>query len=157
MAGNHFIVPKIPTSGVATVRLGAGNAANQRMTDKDEGKLVKLAGDSQYDLVAVGNAIEKVVLAVEAATSNGWSVGSVVAKDYMYVQAEGAQADGLGSIAVGDYVVAGTPVALGTVQTGYPKVRKATSQTPVYPYAWRVVSLAGGNGSVGTTLVIEKV
>jgi hypothetical protein len=157
MAGNHFIVPQIPIARVTPVRLGAGNAANQRFNFNDQGKIVKLVGESQYDLCAVGNPIEKFVVGVEVATSNGWSIGGVVGHEMQFVTADGAQADGLGNIAVGDYVVTGTPVALNAAMTGYARVRKATSQTPVYPYAWRVVSLAGNNGAPGTIMVIEKV
>lgn len=157
MAGSHYIVPQLPMPRVTPVRLGAGNAANQRFNQNDVGKIVKLAGESQYDLAAVGNPIEKVVVAVEAATSNGWSIGGVAGDEMMFATADGAQADGTGTIAVGDYVVTGTPVALNTAMAGYPRVRKATSQTPAYPYAWRVVSLGTGAGVSGTTIVIEKV
>lgn len=157
MAGNHFIVPQIPISRVTPVRLGAGNAANQRFNYNDSGKIVKLIGDSQYDLAAVGNPIEKFVVHVEPATSNGYAIGGITGDEYKFVTADGAQADGTGTIAVGDYVVTGTPVALNAAQSGYPRVRKATSQTPVYPYAWRVVSLQGNGGVAGTVMVIEKV
>lgn len=157
MAGKHYIVPQLPMPEVTTVRLGAGNAANQRFNQNDVGKIVKLAGESQYNLSAVGDPIEAVVVGVEAATSDGWSIGGVAGDKKLFVTADGAQADGSGTIAVGDYVVTGTPVALNTAMPGFPKVRKATSQTPVYPFAWRVVSLGTGAGVSGTTMVIEKV
>jgi hypothetical protein len=70
---------------------------------------------------------------------------------------DGSQAAGTGAIAIGDYVVAGAVVAKGTGLSGYPKVRKATSQTPG-PFAWRVVSLGtAGTGAVGTVGVIERI
>ena len=47
------------------VRLGAGNAAGDRYSDVDQGKLVKLVAESRYDLCAAGDAIEGVVVAVE--------------------------------------------------------------------------------------------
>ena len=160
MAANHFIIPSVPLERVTTVRLGAGNTANDRFTDIEAGKLVKLAGESRFDLAAVGNPIEAFLVSTETGTSGGFSIGSVVSKGKVFVTADGLQATpGTGAIAVGDYVVTGTPVAKGTAMSGFAKVCKATSQTPVYPFAWRVVSLgqAAGTGAVGTTIVIEQV
>lgn len=158
MAANHFIVPSIATREVTAVRLGAGNAANQRFTDVEAGKIVKLAGESRYDLAAVGNPIEGFIVAVEAATSNGFSVGGVVAEGKVFATADGLQGTpGTGTIAVGDYVVTGTVVAKDTAMPGYPKVCKATAQTLTF-FMWRVVSLGQvGTGAVGTTIVIERV
>jgi hypothetical protein len=160
MAKNHFIVPTLPLGTVTVARLGAGNAVGDRYSDVDVGKFVKLAGESRYDLTAVGNPIEGVVVAVETATSNGYSVGSVLTDDdsRIFATADGLQATpGTGVIAVGDYVVTGTVVAKGTAMSGYPKVCKATSQT-FGAFAWRVVSLGQvGTGAAGTTIVIERV
>jgi hypothetical protein len=157
MAANHFIVPTLPLGKTTAVRLGAGNAVGDRYSDVDEGKIVKLVGESRYDLTAVGNAIEALVVSVESATSNGYSIGSVVGSGKVFATADGLQATpGVGSIAVGDYVVAGSVTAKGTALTAYPKVCKATSQT-FGAFAWRVVSLGQvGTGAVGTTIVIEK-
>ena len=160
MAANHFIVPSVPLERVTTVRLGAGNTANDRFTDIEAGKIVKLTGESRYDLAVAGNPIEAFLVSTEAATSGGYSIGSVVSKGKVFVTADGLQATpGTGAIAVGDYVVTGTVIAKGTAMAGFAKVCKATSQTPVYPFAWRVVSLgqAAGTGAVGTTIVIEQV
>lgn len=132
MASNHFIVPQAPMERVTAVRLGAGNASNQRLKDLDAGKLVKLAGESQYDLCAAGDYIDGVITAVESATSNGWSVGGIVQEGKVFATADGLQATaGTGSIAIGDYVVAGTAVALNSAMSGYPKVCKATYQPGV--------------------------
>lgn len=158
MAANHFIVPSIATREVTAVRLGAGNAANQRFTDVEAGKIVKLAGESRFDLAVAGNPIEGFIVAVEAATSNGFSVGGVVSEGKVFATADGLQATpGTGAIAVGDYVVTGTVVAKDTAMAGYPKVTKATAQTLTF-FMWRVVSLGTvGTGAVGTTIVIERV
>lgn len=140
-----------------TARIGAGTGAGNNVDDKEVGKLVKLVGDSQYNLTAAGDQIEGVVVAMETATLDGYSIGSVARDGRIEVTFDGAQADGTGSLAVGDYVVAGTQVAKGTsLGNAGPKVRKATTQTGMY-HAWRVVSLGSGNGSVGTTGVIERV
>lgn len=161
MAGKHYIVPQIPVTRVTAVRLGAGNAANQRLkTGYDEGKLVKLAGTDRYDFCAVGDPIEGVITSVENATTDGYSIGGIKQDERFFAEAEGSQAAGTGAIAVGDYVVAGTVPALNTAQTGYPKVRKATDQAAAKaaPFAWRVVSLYKANtGAVGTDIVVERV
>lgn len=158
MAANHFIVPTLPLEEVTAVRLGAGNTANDRFSDLESGKAVKLAGESRYDLCAAGNAIEGFVVAVENATSNGYSVGGVVNEGKVFVTADGLQATpGTGVIAIGDLVVAGTITAKGTALVNYAKVCKATSQTYA-AHAWRVVSLGTvGTGAVGTTIVIQKI
>lgn len=162
MAANHFIVPTGATPAVTVARLGAGNTANDRYSDVDAGKLVKLVAESRYDLCAVGNPIEGVIIAVESATSGGYSVGGVAAGEAgetkIFATADGLQGTpGVGAIAVGDYVVAGTATAKGTALTAYPKVCKATAQTIAF-FMWRVVSLGQvGTGAVCTTIVIAKV
>ncbi|MBW4947946.1 hypothetical protein, partial [Klebsiella pneumoniae] len=102
-------------------------------------KIVKLIGADTYGLAAVGDAIEGIIVSVETATSNGFKVGGIISDDKAFVTADGLQATpGTGTIAVGDYVLTGTVSAVGTALTNYPKVVKATSQTPT-PFAWRVV------------------
>ena len=60
-----------------TARLGAGTSAGDRLTDAEIGKIVKLVGDSRYNLVAVGDAIEGFIAAVETYTADGYALGSV--------------------------------------------------------------------------------
>ena len=141
-----------------TVRLGAGTGAVNNVTSAEVGKPVKLVGESRYYLCAAGDQIEGVIVAVENATQDGYSIGSIFDEGYKGVVFDGLQATpGTGVIAVGDYVVAGTPVAKGTALSGDMKVCKATTQTGMY-HAWRVVSLGtAGTGAVGTTGVIERV
>ena len=159
MAAAHYIVPTLPMGRTTTARLGAGNTANDRFADVDAGKTVKLVGESRYGLTAAGDPIEGFVVDVSTATSGGYSIGTVVHDQKVFVTADGLQATpGTGAIAVGDYVVAGTATAKGTALAAFAKVCKATSQTPAYPFAWRVVSLGQvGTGAVGTTIVIERV
>lgn len=165
--------PLIPNTSVITSRLGAGNTANDRFDDKEIGKLVKASGDSAHDLCAVGDLFDGQLIGLEEATANGWTIGSVQRGGRIKVTADGSQAAGTGSLAVGDFVVAGTPVAKGTNlgTQAYPKVRKATIQPGVTEAsaasdvndqlamlfkAWKVVSLLGGNGAVGATVLIER-
>lgn len=158
---------------VYTARTGAGTGAANNWDDKEVGKLVKLVGDSRYDLCALGDAIEGRVEAMEAATQDAYSIGSIRVNGRMEVTFDGSQAAGTGALAVGDYVVVGTVVAKGTALTGPAKVRKATIQPGITEAAavadvndqlalamkaWRVVSLgSAGTGAVGTTGVIERV
>lgn len=151
----------------------ASGAANQ-LTKADVGKFVKLAGDSQYGLCAVGDKIEGVLTqADDIPPADGFNLGAVQNAPRTRVKClcDGSQAAGTGALAVGDFVVAGTPVARGTPLAGaFPKVRKATNQPGAVPadltaagdqvkvaaFGWRVVSL-GNAGAVGDTCIIEKV
>jgi hypothetical protein len=159
MARDHFILPVVPEEPPQAVRMGAGNLEANRWDGKEVGKFAKLAGESRYDLCAVGNPIEAVVWAVELAPQNGYSIGSVQKKGAINVTFDGLQATpGTGVVAIGDYVVAGTVTAKGTELPGYPKVCKATAAADALSFLWRVVSLgAAGTGAVGTTGVIERV
>ena len=141
-----------------TARLGAGTTENDRLSDADVGKIVKLVGDSRYNLVAAGDAIEGLIAAVESYTADGYSIGSVQVKDRKEVTFDGLQATaGTGVVAVGDYVVAGTPVAKGTALSAPVRACNATSQ-PVAPFMWRAVSLdSAGTPAAGTVGVIERV
>lgn len=182
MSKAHYLAPAIPQASAKAVRLGQTNA--KFLPGLDEGKFVKLTADSRYELCAAGNPIEGVVLSVDNATSAGYAVGSVYESGRMFALADGLEATpGTGTIAVGDYVVCGTPTALGTALSSFPKVCKATNQPGATVttadnvvgninaaiakvvsaqanamFAWRVVSLyTGGVGTVGATVVIERV
>jgi hypothetical protein len=162
------------------VRLGASRTVGGvpgtggSMTFLEESKFVKLVGESQYDLCASGDVIEGQIVSVEAATSDGWTIGGIKENKEIYATANGLQAtEGTGNLAVGDYVVAGTQDAKGVAMTtAYPKVLKATQQLGATPadlagaaaqmklsaHAWRVVSLGqAGTGAPGTTIVITRV
>lgn len=139
-----------------TARLGAGTGSANYVTDVEIGKLVKLVGDSQYNLCAAGDQIEGVITAVEAYTADDYSIGSVTPEGRKRVTLDGIQATpGTGVCAVGDFVVAGSVVAKGTALSGPVKVCKATTQTGMY-FAWRIVSLEG-TGAVGQIALIERV
>lgn len=144
---------------VVTARLGAGTGTANNLTDAEVGKFVKLAGESRYDLVAVGNEIEGRIVALEVATQDGFTLGSVQTEGRFNVTFDGLQATpGTGALAIGDYVVAGTPAAKGTALPliGSAKVCKATAAGNTLNFKWRVVSLgSAGTGAVGTAGLIE--
>ncbi len=160
MPRDHYIAPTVPDAATTAVRLGAGNAANQRLTYTEVGKPARLVGESRYDLCAVGTDIEGFITAVELAPQNGFSIGAVLYAPGTRVNVtfDGLQGTpGTGVIAIGDIVNAGTAVAKDTALTGYPKVCKATTPANVV-FKWRVVSLGtAGTGAVGTTGVIERI
>lgn len=161
MAKQHFFMVSGETPTVHPVRLGAGNTSNDRMTAVDEGKIIKLVGESRYDLAVVGDAIEGWIYGIEPGTSGGYTVGGRVHEKQMNVVFDGLQATpGVGAIAVGDFVLAGSITAKGTKLASYPKVCKATDQAGAMAkvYRWRVMSLGvTGTGAVGTNGVIERV
>lgn len=141
-----------------TARFGAGNAANQRFNDQDANKLVKMVGDSRYDICATGDQIEGRCNSVDTAIADGYSTGSLQKGPRFTVILDGAQADGTGNVAVMDYVVAGPQAALNVAQDK-PKVRKATDQAAAKasPFAWRVVAILTGTGAAGSVATIERV
>lgn len=141
-----------------TARLADGTGVANQLTDADVGKFVKLVGDSQYGLCAVGNEIEAIVETANEQVQDGFYIGSIRKGGRVTVTLDGLQATpGTGVIAVGDYVVASTPVARGTSLSGaYPKVCKATAAATAILFKWRVVALYG-TGAVGQTALIERV
>jgi hypothetical protein len=141
-----------------TARLGDSTTPKTSMlADADREKFVKLIGDSQYGLCAVGDEIEGVMNSVNVATQDGYAIGGVQNEGRVKVTFDGIQnTPGTGTIAVGDYVVAGTVVARGTALAGYPKVCKATAAGSALVFQWRVVVL-DGTSAVGQTGLIQFV
>lgn len=157
MARSHFIKPTAPVEISIAVRLGPASSA---YTDKEEGKIVKLAGESQYNLAVAGDEIEGIVTSVETAPQNLFSIAGVnVAFPQALVVFDGLQATpGTGVVAIGDYVVAGSITAAGTALTSYPLVCKATAAGNTLNHKFRVVSLGtAGSGAVGKVGVIQRV
>lgn len=143
---------------IVTARVADGTGLANQLTDADTGKFVKLVGDSQYGLCAVGNDIEGILeTANEMGTQDGFNIGSVRCNGRATVTLDGLQATpGTGTIAINDVVVASTPVARGTaLGSAYPKVCKATTPANVV-FKWRVVALYG-TGAVGQTALIERI
>lgn len=142
-----------------TARVGDSTTPGTNpLAGADVGKLVKMIGDSQYGLCAVGNEIEGQLVSVETATQDGYYIGGVMQETRMKVTLDGLQATpGTGTVAVGDYVVCGTVTARGTVLPGAPKVCKATAAATGIVFKWRVVALLGGVGTVGALAIIEQV
>lgn len=158
MAKFQFNINLNQLAEYATARLGDGASGVSLLADADVGKFVKIIGDSQYGLAAVGNEIEGLVSSgPEGSTYDGFAVGTVRKNGRVLVTLDGLQATpGTGVVAVGDFVVAGTVTARGTLLPGNPKVCKATAAATGLVYKWRVVALYGTT-AVGQTALIEKV
>lgn len=145
----------VPAGASKTARLGSAADAGGRVTDAETGKLVKLAGDSQYDAVVAGDPIEGIIRSREPATQDGWSIGSVLTSGRIACTCDGLEATpGTGTVAVGDYVVAGTVVAKGTAlgEIETPKVVVATNQ----PDEAFVSTLAGGDTAAAVKVVLDE-
>ena len=166
-----FKMKEVIAAGAVTARLGANSGSANWVNDKEIGKLVKLVGDSQYNLCAVGDPIEGAIVSVESYTADDFSIGSVQTTSRLRVTLDGLQATpGTGTIAVGDYVVTGTVVTKGTKLSEPPRVCKATVQPGATAanygevgtmiknamFGWRVVSLEGTTAA-GQFAVIERV
>lgn len=161
MAKFKFGVTLSPYTINNTARVQDGASGVNPLTRLDNGKFVKLIGDSQYGLTAVGNEIEAYLdVADDIAPQDGFNLGSVRSghSDRVLVTLDGLQATpGVGTLVIGDYVVTGTVVARGTALSVPPRVCKATAAATALVFKWRVVSFVSGTGAVGQTALIERV
>ena len=142
-----------------TARMADAVGIPNQLVTADVGKLVRLKGESQYGLCAVGDEIEGVMATGEEMTPvDGYYLGSVDDRNNLKVTLDGLQSTpGAGTVAIGDYVVASTPVARGTTLGGAaPKVCKATNAGNTLNFKWRVVSLVT-TGVVGGIAIISRV
>lgn len=163
MAKFKFGVTLDPYKINRTARMADGPGATNLLTKEDNGKLLKLVGDSQFGLCAVGNEIEAVLaVADDIAPQDGYTLGSYKNDigDRCLVTFDGLQATpGTGVVAIGDYVVCGTVTPRGTALPGTfprPKVCKATAAGSGLVFKWRIVAM-DGTGAVGQTGIIERV
>lgn len=161
---NFTFGPKAALPDDATFSAALGVNPAGRLTDFDLYKAVKLIGDSRYGLCEAGDDIEGVLISVEVNTVNaGYGFGTILCKDAVVASNAGA-----GAIAVGAYVVAAAQPAVGTALTRVTSgpltgnlptpVRVATAlELEASNFKWRVTSLLGGNGGVGTPILIQRI
>lgn len=125
----------------------------KQFSDKDIGKAVKYDGVAMI-LCADGDPIVGFVTAVEAYSSQGYSVGSVK----MDVNTEALGTDEDGGLAVGDFVQAGTPVVLGTANgaNGQNVVAMVTPAS-VAAHKWQVVATYVTPSTAGDQVMLRKV
>lgn len=147
----HRFEERIDMRLMDTTQAALGAAAGEAWTVKEVGKLVTLeAGstDDNYKLAAADDDIQGFVSSVEAHTVNsGFSFGVVQKNGRL----RAVNANASAALAVGDYVIAAAQTAVGTA--GLAKVKAGAGSV----FKWRVLSLMGGSGAVGATVLIEKV
>lgn len=145
-------------STLDTFRVADAAGAGNQLTKLDNGKFLRLKGDSQMGLCAAGDEIEAVLIAGDTmAPQDAFNLGAVQVEGRVKVVFDGLQGTpGTGSIAVGDFVVCGSVDARGVaLSTSAPKVCKATAAPAGIVFTWRVLSILTGSGGVGSTGVIE--
>jgi len=63
---------------VVSARLGSGTrTAGTALVDNDKGKLLRMVGDSRYDLCTAGTVIEGVLTGVETSALDDYTIGGV--------------------------------------------------------------------------------
>lgn len=157
---DFFRGPLVPIPDHFMIPAALGASAGTKLTSLDLGKLVKLSasGLGPYILCVSGDDIEGQLVAVEPNTVNdGFGFGTVQQQGAIVATVETA------TLALRAYVVAGTITAVGTaitptssgnnIGTVAPKVIAGAGTV----FKWRVCSLLGGDGTVGTQVLIERV
>lgn len=126
-----------------------GVDANNKLTDNDIGKAVKMAASNNFVLCATTNEIEGLLVATEPVTYNdGFAFGTVQRRGRALATVGTNQ---VGTLAVGDLVVADTQAAIDTA--GGLQVLGGTPST----FLWRVIRVVSGTGAAGDTVLIERV
>jgi len=139
--------------GIVTDALGTAAAGVGTYTDVEIGKGVKMAADS-YVAVAVGDEIEGIVTSVEPGVRNsGFSWGGVQTKGRAMATVAANQTP---VMAVGALVCSGIPVAPATA--GKVTVLSAgTGFAAPTEFKWRCIRIVTGTGTVGDTVLIERI
>jgi hypothetical protein len=126
-----------------------GVDADNKLTDNDIGKAVKLATGNNFVLCETTNEIEGILMAVSPETYNdGFAFGSVARRGRFEATVGTNEA---GTVDVGELVVADTQAAIDT-EGGL--VVMAGSPTT---FLWRCIRIISGTGATGDTVLIERV
>lgn len=126
-----------------------GVDANNKLTDNDIGKAVKIAANNNFVLCATTNEIEGLLVATEPVTYNdGFAFGTVQRRGRALATVGANQ---VGTVAVGDLVVADTQAAIDTA--GGLQVLGGAPTT----FLWRVIRIVSGTGAAGDSVLIERV
>ena len=147
---NHVFGVTVPAVPGAFEVAALGVNSSGKFVSADINKPVKLAALDNYVLVADGDDIEAVVVSLEPNTvNNGFSFGTVQRKfNGLEAVVSGA------TMTVGAAAVCGAQAALGTANTLSCPIIKAGAGAL---FKWRVKSLMGGTGAVGTKVLIEPI
>lgn len=141
----------LPPGAIIAAALGTTGTV---WSDKEVGKAVKLTADSTYGAVADGDPLEGVVSSIEPGTvNNGYALGGV--QRYLTGMRLTVRNNAATALAIKDFVICTAQAAVGTANAqGLPLVKKGVGTEE---FAWRVVSLLGGNGAQNTNVLVEAV
>jgi hypothetical protein len=126
-----------------------GVDADNKLTENDIGKAVKLAASDNYVVSTTDDEIEAILVAIEPVTYNdGFAYGTIQRKGRAYATVGTSE---VGTVAVGELVVVDDQAAVGTA-----------GGLVVYPgsptsFLWRVLRIESGTGAAGDTVLIERV
>lgn len=149
------LTPTLPeVMNVVTSVLGM---PGEQVIDKDVNKAVKMSNDGcSYRLCVAGEDIEGFIDSVNVAPMNSYFKddgtvqtrrGGGVRRNPMHREAVTIVGD---KVALLDYVVAGPQLALGV--EGLAQVQKGEPKR----HFWRVIAFQNGDGTAGTTAIIER-
>jgi len=131
------------------VSAGLGVDAGNKLTTKDAQKCLKMAANNNYVIADKGDAIEGVLVGVEAHTVNdGFSFGSVKTDGRIEAVVDAAEP---GTASVGSFVVAGTSTAIDTAGGCVVELGAGVA------FKWRVIRVISGTGVAGDSVLIERV
>lgn len=126
-----------------------GVDADNKLTDNDKGKCVKLAASNNYVLCATTDEIEGILVATEPTTYNaGFAFGTVQRRGRFEATVGANQT---GTLDVGELAVADTQAAIDTA--GGAVVMTGTPST----HLWRCIRIISGTGAAGDTVLLERV
>jgi succinyl-CoA synthetase alpha subunit len=126
-----------------------GVDADNKLTDNDIGKAVKIAAANNYVLCATTNEIEAILVATEPVTYNdGFAFGTVQRRGRAMATVGANEA---GTVDPGDLVVADTQAAIDTAGGLVCMVGSPTT------FLWRCIRIVSGTGATGDTVLIERV
>jgi hypothetical protein len=126
-----------------------GVDANNKLTENDIGKAVKLAAANNYVVATTDDEIEGILVAIEPVTYNdGFAFGTVQRRGRALATVGTSE---VGTVAVGELVVVDDQAAVGTA-----------GGLVVYPgapatFKWRVLRIVSGTGAAGDQVLIERV
>jgi len=126
-----------------------GVDADNKLTENDIGKAVKLAAADNYVVATTDDEIEGILITIEPATYNdGFTFGTVQRRGRAYATVGTSE---LATAAIGELVVVDDQAAVGTA-----------GGLVVYPgaptqFLWRILRIETGTGAAGDTVLIERV
>lgn len=137
-----------PLAQIESAALGVD--ANNKLTDNDLGKAVKLAANQNFVLCGANDEIDGFLNTVEPFTVNGGFAFGGVQRNRR-VQATVGANQGATPMAVGDLVVSDVQAAIDTAGGAVVKTGAPTTNL------WRCLRIVSGAGAAGSVVLLERV